>query len=123
MRIISGSNKGKKLIMPNDKTTRPLKDMAKESVFNILTHAKYINFHKNHYRARKLERDAAKGINVPKPTVEENADRAMFPLLAADPAAVVVCPRNAIDSTHPLKSNSAVKRLNIFFILPRSAYT
>ena len=45
MRIISGLNKGKKLIMPNDKTTRPLKDMAKESVFNILTHAKYINFH------------------------------------------------------------------------------
>tara|TARA_A100001015_G_scaffold288542_1_gene359495 strand:+ start:1259 stop:1366 length:108 start_codon:yes stop_codon:yes gene_type:complete len=28
MRIISGANKGKKLIMPNDKTTRPLKDMA-----------------------------------------------------------------------------------------------
>ena len=45
MRIISGSNKGKKLIMPNDKTTRPLKDMAKESVFNILTHAKYVKFH------------------------------------------------------------------------------
>ena len=45
MRIISGLNKGKKLIMPNDKTTRPLKDMATESIFNILTHAKYINFH------------------------------------------------------------------------------
>ena len=45
MRIISGSNKGKKLIMPNDKTTRPLKDMAKESIFNILSHANYINFH------------------------------------------------------------------------------
>ena len=30
--------------MPNNKTTRPLKDMAKESVFNILTHANYINF-------------------------------------------------------------------------------
>ena len=44
MRIISGSNKGKKLIIPNDRTTRPLKDMAKESIFNILTHAKYINF-------------------------------------------------------------------------------
>ena len=44
MRIISGSNKGKKLIMPIDKTTRPLKDMAKESIFNILTHAKHINF-------------------------------------------------------------------------------
>ena len=37
MRIISGLNKGKKLIMSNDKTTRPLKDMAKESIFNILT--------------------------------------------------------------------------------------
>ena len=45
MRIISGLNKGKKLIMPKDKKTRPLKDMAKESVFNILTHSKYINFH------------------------------------------------------------------------------
>ena len=45
MRIISGSNKGKKLIMPNDKITRPLKDMAKESIFNILTHSKHINFH------------------------------------------------------------------------------
>ena len=45
MRIISGLNKGKKLIMPNDKTTRPLKDLAKESIFNILTHANYINFH------------------------------------------------------------------------------
>jgi len=44
MRIISGLNKGKKLEMPNDKTTRPLKDMAKESIFNILTHAKYISF-------------------------------------------------------------------------------
>ena len=45
MRIISGSNKGKKLIMPNDKITRPLKDIAKESIFNILSHSKYINFH------------------------------------------------------------------------------
>ena len=45
MRIISGLNKGKKLIMPNDKKTRPLKDMAKESIFNVLTHASYINFH------------------------------------------------------------------------------
>ena len=44
MRIISGSNKGKKLFMPKDKTTRPLKDMAKESIFNILAHANYINF-------------------------------------------------------------------------------
>ena len=45
MRIISGLNKGKKLIMPNDKITRPLKDIAKESIFNILAHSKHINFH------------------------------------------------------------------------------
>ncbi len=45
MRIISGLNKGKKLILPKDKITRPLKDMAKESIFNILSHANYINFH------------------------------------------------------------------------------
>ena len=44
MRIISGSNKGKKLIMAKDKITRPLKDMAKESIFNILTHANFVNF-------------------------------------------------------------------------------
>ena len=44
MRIISGSDKGKKLIMPNDKTTRPLRDMAKESIFNILTHANFVDF-------------------------------------------------------------------------------
>ena len=44
MRIISGFYKGKKLLMPSDKTTRPLRDIAKESIFNILIHAKYINF-------------------------------------------------------------------------------
>ena len=39
MRIISGSFKGKKLFEPNDNTTRPLKDLTKESIFNILTHS------------------------------------------------------------------------------------
>jgi len=39
MRIISGSFKGKKLFKPNDNTTRPLKDLTKESIFNILTHS------------------------------------------------------------------------------------
>ena len=44
MRIISGKFKGKKLIQPIDKKTRPLKDMAKESIFNLLVHSKYSNF-------------------------------------------------------------------------------
>ena len=39
MRIISGHFKGKKILEPKDKITRPLKDLTKESVFNILTHS------------------------------------------------------------------------------------
>ena len=39
MRIISGDLKGKKLSDPLDKSTRPLKDMVKESIFNILNHS------------------------------------------------------------------------------------
>ena len=40
MRIISGNFKGKKLLEPNDKNTRPLKDLTKESIFNIINHSK-----------------------------------------------------------------------------------
>ena len=40
MRIISGSFKGKKIIEPKDLKTRPLKDLTKESIFNIITHSK-----------------------------------------------------------------------------------
>ena len=39
MRIISGSFKGKKILQPNDKNTRPLKDLTKESIFNIIEHS------------------------------------------------------------------------------------
>ena len=39
MRIISGKFKGKKLIQPKDKETRPLKDLTKESIFNIINHS------------------------------------------------------------------------------------
>ena len=42
MRIISGLLKGKKLIYPNNKVTRPLRDMVKEAVFNLIDHANYI---------------------------------------------------------------------------------
>ena len=43
MRIISGNFKGKKILQPKDKLTRPLKDLAKESIFNILKHSKLLN--------------------------------------------------------------------------------
>ena len=39
MRIISGSFKGKKILTPTDKKTRPLKDLTKESIFNIIKHS------------------------------------------------------------------------------------
>ena len=42
MRIISGIYKGKKLIIPDDKFTRPLKDLVKESIFNLITHSNKI---------------------------------------------------------------------------------
>jgi len=40
MRIISGNFKGKKILEPKDMTTRPLKDLTKESIFNIILHSK-----------------------------------------------------------------------------------
>ena len=43
MRIISGYLKGKKINLPKDKKTRPLRDLVKESIFNILTHSNKIN--------------------------------------------------------------------------------
>ena len=42
MRIISGFYKGKKILEPNDIKTRPLKDLTKESIFNVLTHSNKI---------------------------------------------------------------------------------
>tara|TARA_A100000164_G_scaffold379844_1_gene425383 strand:- start:902 stop:1468 length:567 start_codon:yes stop_codon:yes gene_type:complete len=39
MRIISGSFKGKKILEPKDNKTRPLKDLTKESIFNIIKHS------------------------------------------------------------------------------------
>ena len=43
MRIISGNFKGKKLFLPNDKLTRPLKDVVKESIFNLILHSNKFN--------------------------------------------------------------------------------
>ena len=43
MRIISGSYKGKKILEPKDILTRPLKDLTKESIFNIITHSNKFN--------------------------------------------------------------------------------
>ena len=43
MRIIAGKLKGATLHMLKDKDTRPLKDLARESIFNLLTHSNKIS--------------------------------------------------------------------------------
>ena len=43
MRIIAGKFKGKKILEPQDQITRPLKDLAKESIFNVVKHSNKFN--------------------------------------------------------------------------------
>jgi len=44
MRIVAGKFKGSTLFLPKEKKTRPLKDFAKEGIFNLLTHSNKILF-------------------------------------------------------------------------------
>ena len=39
MRIIGGNFKGKKISLPKDDKTRPLRDLVKESIFNLIEHS------------------------------------------------------------------------------------
>ena len=39
MRIIAGKFRGKKLLGPSEKITRPLRDLVRESIFNIMIHS------------------------------------------------------------------------------------
>ena len=54
MRIIGGSLKGKKLLIPLDKSTRPLKDMVRESIFNILDHSSKVSKNINNCKVLDL---------------------------------------------------------------------
>ena len=47
MRIISGKFKGLKLFLPQNKNTRPLKDIVKQAIFNIIKHSNKFNFDLN----------------------------------------------------------------------------
>ncbi len=42
MRIIGGNFKNKKIYLPTDNFTRPLKDIVRESIFNIIEHSKLL---------------------------------------------------------------------------------
>jgi len=54
MRIISGYLKGKKVLQPKNKHTRPLKDLTKESIFNILKHSNLIELDFNNSKVLDL---------------------------------------------------------------------
>ena len=54
MRIISGNLRGAELYITKDKTTRPLKDLARESIFNLLTHSNKISFQLKQYNVLDL---------------------------------------------------------------------
>ena len=53
MRIIGGKLRGKKILAPTDKSTRPLRDLVRESIFNIIEHSK--NEFVNLNRAKVLD--------------------------------------------------------------------
>ena len=54
MRIIGGDLKGKKLLIPLDKSTRPLRDMVRESIFNILNHSSKVSKNVNNSKVLDL---------------------------------------------------------------------
>ena len=54
MRVIGGELKGKKLLIPLDKSTRPLKDMVRESIFNILNHSSKVSININNSKVLDL---------------------------------------------------------------------
>ena len=45
MRIIGGKFKGKKMYLPIDTNTRPLRDLVKESIFNVIEHSNKFKSH------------------------------------------------------------------------------
>ena len=48
MRIVAGKLKGTILYLPKDKSTRPLKDLVRESIFNLLNHSNKISLKLEH---------------------------------------------------------------------------
>ena len=49
MRIISGTFRGKKILDPINIKTRPLKDLTKESIFNLINHSNKFSINLNNF--------------------------------------------------------------------------
>ena len=65
MRIISGYFKGKKILQPKDSKTRPLKDLTKESIFNIINHSNKFEINFNGNYNGKFSTIADSSIEIP----------------------------------------------------------
>ena len=74
MRIIGGVLKGKKIIEAFDKNTRPLKDLVKESIFNLIEHSNKLNltFHIKESEKFYVERVNIFGNNITEEQVIRN---------------------------------------------------
>ena len=78
MRIISGNFKGKKIIEPKDKKTRPLKDLTKESIYETLlkTNSFFVPKTTVKEQADLMRKDALMRIGQ----TEDNAGDDLFPV-------------------------------------------
>ena len=78
MRIISGNFKGRKLIEPIDKKTRPLKDLTKESMYETLLKTNSFNAPNSTIKeqADLMRKDALMRIGQS----VENAEADLFPI-------------------------------------------
>lgn len=107
MRIISGEFKGKKILEPMDKNTRPLKDLTKESIFNILKHSNKLSFDLDD----KSILDLFSGVgSFGLEALSRNANYVTF--IEKYPAVIKILKKN-IDSFN-LKSRCEIIEKNIF---------
>ena len=52
MRVVAGKFRGKRILDPIDVQTRPLKDLTKESIFNIIHHSNKFSNIRSFFRYR-----------------------------------------------------------------------
>ena len=75
MRIISGELKGANIFLTKNKNTRPLKDMVRESIFNLLIHSNKISFDIN--KSKVLDLFSGTGSFGPE-CLSRKADKVFF---------------------------------------------
>lgn len=90
MRIIGGEHRGRPLLSPEGRDTRPTSDRARQAIFNILHHAKWLP-HPAVENACVLDAFAGTGA-LGLESLSQGAADAVF--LEQAPTALAVCKRN-----------------------------